>query len=342
LFKQYNRLVNDKKIRMAEKIGNRMGVAVRGPMPQMKFFDKSCLKTENLFKLSVEDMHRSVAKIHSDLLSSSYFRQLGFDTSNDIMLEESTTSSVMSTSSNVTVLTSMSNTSNYEFRKAAFQEERKYIKEPQPYGNPFRLIIRPKNQVIQMSEIEDEAFMTNVEKKKSNRLASYANLYKQQMTNQLKKYGEWFRANQDSNSLDLKIRDLIKKHEEDKNLLVKREEELKKMIEKDKKFLEKRDFSELDTMNEMNENTETLTMVKSEKAVFKNDIHKFKASSSLFDDLCDLASRVRNLPAASDDAKNILKSQLRVLSSKYEEIFEPQFLTQRFEEFALSNFGFSF
>lgn len=82
----------------------------------------------------------------------------------------------------------------------------------------------------------------------------------------------------------------------------------------------------------MNENTETLTMVKSEKAVFKNDIHKFKASSSLFDDLCDLASRVRNLPAASD-AKNILKSQLRVLSSKYEEIFEPQFLTQRFEEF---------
>ena len=127
--------------------------------------------------MSVDDMQREVSKIHSDLLSSSYFRQLGFNAiPNNPDIEDGNLSVASSTA---TVLTSMTNTSNFEFRKPTIEFDAKYIKEPQPYGNPFKIIIRPKNQNIQMSEIEDEAFMTNIEKKKSNRLASYANLYKQ-------------------------------------------------------------------------------------------------------------------------------------------------------------------
>lgn len=65
----------------------------------------------------------------------------------------------------------------------------KYIKEPQPFGNPFRLIIRPKNQSIQMNEVEDEAFNTKVvEKKKANRLASFANIYKKRVNKQIRDY----------------------------------------------------------------------------------------------------------------------------------------------------------
>lgn len=304
-------------------------------MPSMKFFDKSSLKTENMFKMTFDDVNREVNKIHNDLFSSSYFKQLGFDT-----IQEETEHST-----NITVITSMSNTSNFEFRKPDIEEETKYIKEPQPYGNPFRLIIRPKNQNIQMSEIEDEAFMTSVEKKKANRLASYANLYKQQLSNQLKKYGEWFRANQDPTALNLRIKELQKKREDDMNQLVKREEEIKKRFDKEKKFLDKReprDPEEMDSNDSIESNVhDSIAVVKPERVVIKNDPHSFRASQMLFDDLHDLLCRLKYGTSTGDDIRTSLKSQLMSLTAKYHDQFDSHFLNHKFEEFASSYFGYA-
>lgn len=300
--------------------------------PHMKFFDKSILQTENIFKMDLNEITRAVNKIHSDLLSSSYFRQLGFDA----VPEQP------EISSNITVITSMSNTSNFEFRSPDTAEDTKYIKEAQPYGNPFRLIIRPKNQNIQMSEIEDEAFMTSVEKKKSNRLASYANLYKQQLANQLKKYGEWFRANQDSTALDLRIKDLIVKREEQKKLLLKREEEVKKRLDKEKIFLDKRDMDDLDSQGSIEEELmKGLAIVKPERIVLKNDMSNFKASQLLFDDLQEIFTKLKFGNSSHEELRPALKSQLMALTAKFQDQFESEFLEQKFEEFASSYFGYS-
>lgn len=301
-------------------------------IPHMKFFDRTCLKTDNIFKMDLADMSRAVNKIHSDLLSSSYFRQLGFDA----------TPETEDSSSNVTVITSMSNMSNFEFRTADLAEDTKYIKEPQPYGNPFRLIIRPKNQNIQMSEIEDEAFMTSVEKKKSNRLASYANLYKQQLANQIKKYGEWFRANQDNTALNLRIKDLISKREESKKLLLKREEEVKKRLDKEKTFLDKRDIDELDSQGSIEEELmKGMAVVKHERVILKNDMSNFKASQLLFDDLQEVFNRLKYGTVSYEELRPALKSQLMALTAKFQDQFESDFLEQKFEEFAYSYFGYS-
>lgn len=300
-------------------------------LPHMKFFDKSCLKSENMFRMDVSEITHAVNKIHNDLFSSSYFRQLGFDAEQD----------QSEIPSNVTVITSMSNTSNYEFRKVDTQDDTKYIKEAQPYGNPFRLIIRPKNQNIQMSEIEDEAFMTSVEKKKSNRLASYANLYKQQLANQLKKYGDWYRANQSSTALDLRIKELSEKREEYRILLQKREEEIKKKLDKEKTFLDKRDPDELDSQGSIeNEMMEGMSIIKPERLSLKNDSSNFMASQMLFDDLTDILNRLKYSPTSSDELRAALKSQLMALTAKYQDQFDYDWLQAKFDDFANCYFGY--
>ena len=303
--------------------------AAGGGLPKMKFFDKSWLRTDNLFKLSAEETHREVAKIHSDLFSSSYFRQLGFDASPDGEKEDGS----------ITMINSMSNTSSYEFREAEFQEETKYIKEPKPWGNPFRLIIRPRNQNIQMSEIEEEAMMTNNEKKKSNKLASYANLYKQHLRNQLKRYGEWFRANQDPATLDGKIRELQARHEADKMNMIRREEEVKRKVEKDKRFLDKRGLESLEMSDEEQAGS---SLVKVEKVGPRDGLNKVRLASMLFDDLQELVAKMKDEVNCKDEIRLVLKKQLRVLSLKYQEYYESEFLAEKFEDWVADHFGYSF
>ena len=132
--------------------------------------------------------------------------------------------------------------------------DQKYIKEPQPFGNPFKLIIRPKNQSFQMDEVEDEAFNTKVlEKKKASRLASFANIYKQRMNKQIRAYIKYYRENRDMKKIDLKILNLRKKHEEEKILKTRREKEMREsrknkqwisntMDEEEVSMLGRRDF----------------------------------------------------------------------------------------------------
>jgi len=133
----------------------------------------------------------------------------------------------------------------------------KYIKEPQPFGNPFKLIIRPKNQSFQMDEVEDEAFNTKVlEKKKASRLASFANIYKQRMNKQIRAYIKYYKENKDMKKIDLKILNLRKKHEEEKILKTRREKEMREsrknkewitsgtMDEEENSLLGRRDFEQ--------------------------------------------------------------------------------------------------
>lgn len=58
---------------------------------------------------------------------------------------------------------------NIEVRSPYFEEnEIKYIKEPVPYGNPFKLIMRNKSQKIAVDgEITDEAYLANLSQEKN-------------------------------------------------------------------------------------------------------------------------------------------------------------------------------
>lgn len=56
----------------------------------------------------------------------------------------------------------------------------KYTKSSIPFGNPFRITIRPSNN-FELNDLvnEDDAFNTKVlEKKKASRLANFAAVYK--------------------------------------------------------------------------------------------------------------------------------------------------------------------
>lgn len=290
------------------------------------------LQTDYLFRLSLEEMTRELSKMNSNIFSTSYLRQTP---SEPVYLSDEELPDA------VTTLTSMSNTSSLPFRPPHFTEETKYIKEPQPYGNPFKLLIRPKNQVIQMSEIEDEAFMTTAEKKKSNRLASYANLYKQQSRNHLKKYGDWFRANQDPVALDLRLKELMLRQEEDRQAQLRKEEDiLQNGMSVELTFLDKRELKDSHLSDSCEE--PGYTMLKPERLIIKGDVNKHKASCLLFDDLQEVLNRFGQLPVYVEDLHVNLRNQMRMLSTKYQDHFEPKFLAKKLDEFISNHFGYSF
>lgn len=194
--------------------------------------DKSILDPARLFALSTTEIERELNKIHSGILSSNYL--LGTTPAAGVSSSAADYAEQYEAApAQVVVLNSMSNTSPYEWRQAEYVEETKYIKEPLAYRNPFKLMIRPRNQVMQLNEIEDEAFLTNDEKKKkSTKLASYANVYKHQVTTMLKKYGQWYReSRQDSSQLQDKLKSWIQKHAEDKQNAKAKEAELKRRLE---------------------------------------------------------------------------------------------------------------
>lgn len=53
---------------------------------------------------------------------------------------------------------------NYELRSPYLEEnEIKYVKEPVPYGNPFKLVLRSKTPKMMVTgEVSDEAYLANI------------------------------------------------------------------------------------------------------------------------------------------------------------------------------------
>jgi hypothetical protein len=326
-------MVNEKKMKSMEK-GGAGSVSQKSraasSVPMLKF-EKTILQTDYIFKLSLDEMTREISKLNSNIFSTSYLRQTPFE---PVYLSDDDQADA------ITTLTSMSNMSTMPFRPPHFTEETKYIKEPQPYGNPFKLLIRPKNQVIQMSEIEDEAFMTTAEKKKSNRLASYANLYKQQSRNHLKKYGEWFRANQDPTTLELRLKELMARQQEERAALQRKEEEiLKNGMHVELSFLEKRELQESE---QADAEEAGYTLLKPEKLGLKGDTSRHRASCLLFDDLQEVLLRFAPLPVHAEELQLALRNQMRLLSTKFQDCFEPKFLARKLDEFVSNHFGYSF
>ena len=232
-----NKLINDKQIKINEKrklkASSSGGTNLAGMSSASQFsLDKSILDPSRLFTLSTSEIERELHKIHSGILSSNYLLGtapsggVGSSTADYAEQPEGTPSQVI-------VLNSMSNTSPYEWRQAEYVEETKYIKEPLAYRNPFKLMIRPRNQVLQLNEIEDEAYLTNDEKKKkSTKLASYAIVYKQQVSSMVKKYGQWYRdSKQNGSEIEDKMKTWIKKHAEDKQNAKAKEAEIKRRLE---------------------------------------------------------------------------------------------------------------
>lgn len=233
-----NKLINDKQLKVNEKrkqkAASSSGITSPAGMSSASQFslDKSVLDPSRLFTMNTTDIERELNKIHSGILSSNFL--LGSLPGVAVAAGAADTTEAQELpASQVIVLNSMSNTSPYEWREAAFTEETKYIKEPLAYRNPFKLMIRPRNQVLQLNEIEDEAYLTNDEKKKkSTKLASYAIVYKQQVGNMLRKYGQWFRETRQNNaSLDQKMQEWIRKHAEDKKNASQKEADLKRRFE---------------------------------------------------------------------------------------------------------------
>jgi hypothetical protein len=121
------------------------------------------------------------------------------------------------------------NKKSNEFRNPDFVDENRYIKESTPFGNPFKLIIRPKNQSIQMVEMEDEAFITSVsEKKKASKLATFANIYKSEMSKKMKDYVSYYKRVTTDQTIDAKIEALQLKQAQS---------DLKKLESQKKSFL---------------------------------------------------------------------------------------------------------
>lgn len=131
--------------------------------------DVSNISFEYIYGLEVEDLSKQLDYLHENLFKASSVNLSGNAPKDSKMKEE-------------TRETKYSKKKKYEFRNPELGDDVKYIKEPQPFGNPFKLIIRPKNQSIKMNEIEDEAFNTAIsDKKKPSKLESYASIYKQKM-----------------------------------------------------------------------------------------------------------------------------------------------------------------
>ena len=263
---------------------------------------------------------------------------------------------------------------NPEIPSSTYQ---KYIKEPEPYGNPFKLIIRPKNQSIQMNEIEDEAFNTKViEKKKASRLASFANIYKQRVNKQIKEYIKYYRENRDMKKLNSKLLGLQNKHEEEKLLKKRREEELKEQQKRRESsgwsnvpgeegtLLGRRAFDQIEGLQDLGKiNLPFLlhknysffdfflnfldsdfgirSILKLDKVNPENDPYRYGACTLLFDDLFNIYDEITKKmnTEIGDEWKEMVRSKLRVLSVKYEECFERGYLNKKFSSFARTYFN---
>ena len=161
------------------------------------------------------------------------------------------------------------------------------------------------------------------------------------MSNQLKKYGEWFRANKDTSNLDAKIKDLQKKHEEEKFDLQKREENLKKMAF-ERRYLQKRGAANEEEESEEDIETPLAKDKNIDSTNYKADLTRYKVSGMLFDELQELVHKFKNSVLSPEDMRAMVKSQIRSLNTRYHDQYGPTFLAQKLDSFVTENFGYIF
>lgn len=165
----------------------------------------SILNADYIFGLSSDEMVKDLNNLHTSIFHQSDFTLCG--SQNLGAGEEDGTVGADEKEGG--------NKKSNEFRNPDFVDENRYIKESTPFGNPFKLIIRPKNQSIQMVEMEDEAFITSVsEKKKASKLATFANIYKSEMSKKMKDYVSYYKRVTTDHTIDAKIEALKLKQDQ--------------------------------------------------------------------------------------------------------------------------------
>lgn len=342
IFEKYNKLIAEKKL-VAPKLVLKSSANMTSGNNQETVdslnksiaFKVSNLTREHIFKLDLDEIKTELKDLHDALFkcSSVNFSGKTTDTDDEGDFDDSLSQFSFSTGGQGKT----TSTRVFEYRNPRLNEEGKYIKESQPFGNPFKLIIRPKHQNIQMNEMEDEAFNTKVvEKKKASRLASFANLYKQKMAKKLSEYSKYHKENKDVQKMNLRLKEIQMKHEESKKRKQRREEELRNVRNiqavKTKMFLKRRGLDELpEEEREQEEDYQVKSLVKAEKFDVEDDPNRFKASVAVFNDLFDIFDLVQSKMSDIDDGEwsTAAHCRLRNMALKFEECFEEEILNHK-------------
>ena len=320
------------------------------------------LNTDYIFSLSADEMLKDLNNLHMSIFHQSDF-MLGS--------RESTNSTAGSVGESETTSNEIdreqSSRRSMELRNVDNLDENKFIKEAQPFGNPFKLIIRPKNQSIQLSEMEDESFITSVtEKKKANKLAGFANIYKNEMSKKIKDYAKYHRSSIEStgSEIEQKIQLLQKKHLADnclysksKNIrkdIIGKVQDLQNISNSSISLLEKEDIyqNKQDGNTNISRNTvdnsvilvdereftgvvsKTLNTLKKEK--FKGNY--FEATIALFDDLMNIIQEANSIV---DNHQLVIfwASNYDALSSKYKEVCGVDLIKKKVMEVTKDHFN---
>ena len=242
----------------------------------------------------------------------------------------------------------------YEFRNPDVNEDVKYIKEPQPFGNPFKLIIRPKNQSIKMNEIEDEAFNTAIgDKKKPSKLESYASIYKQKMKKGVKgkflyfnkkEYIKYFKENKDMKKIDIKVQEMVQLHQQE--IFENDKRNHNKILVKRMKFktesLRKRSYP--DSFDNYVDDNSVITVIKPEVLDVEDDPGKYRTNVKLFDDIFEVINNLMDNLADYEEEElvKVLTANFKALEYKYSKVKDSQSLRDIFENHAKNYLNINF
>jgi len=82
-------------------------------------------------------------------------------------------------------------------------------------------------------------------------------------------------------------------------------------------------------------------VIKVEKITIEDDPYRLKACEELFDDLFAIKDQTmfRMDSNLGEDWKGFLRSNFRTLMAKYQDCFDPEFLTKKFSGFARTHFN---
>ena len=259
----------------------------------------------------------------------------------------------------------------------------KYTKSSIPFGNPFKITIRPSNNLeFNESDLvsEDDAFNTKVlEKKKASRLASFAAVYKSKVKRQISAYVQYYKDSKadQMRKIDAYLANLVSKHNEELQRKLRREKEsmnLKTDIKMDEDVGQKRTRPENSAfelsdfgigLEELEEYRDTFEEEFSEKETAKKDYSSpsqtnsllktvpfetdpeeqgFDAAESLFEDMFNLKEYFsRKIEATFDsDWQAELNQSMRMLRSKYREIYDPDHINKLIEKFVRDHFEIRF
>ena len=250
----------------------------------------------------------------------------------------------------------------------------KYTKSSIPFGNPFKITIRPSNNFeLNDSDLvnEDDAFNTKVlEKKKASRLASFAAVYKSKVKKQISSYIKYHKESKADNmkKIDNYLQILVKKHAEERQRKIRRQNEIKTgqmNVKMDEDLGRKRGFNEINNFdfddfgvdfNDFEEQEEDLgdlvpqatpqndfqvkNILKTDIFNFALDGYGFDASENLFDDLFKLkeALQAKMDSSIGSEWKRALRQKLRYIRIRYRECYDSEQLNQLVTKFVKDHF----